>query len=106
MKKNCGGEALFLAVITVLLLVPGSAFASGSGMPWEGPLQKILDSITGPTAKIAGVIAICITGLALAFGEGGGLLRKILGIVFGLSIAFSAASWGLDFFGYGGGLHF
>ncbi|MEN6488168.1 MAG: TrbC/VirB2 family protein, partial [Smithella sp.] len=56
--------------------------------------------------KIAGVIAICITGLALAFGEGGGLMRKILGIVFGLSIAFSASSFGLSFFGYGGGLGF
>jgi type IV secretion system protein TrbC len=106
MKKNYVGEVLFLAVVATLFLVPGSAFASGSGMPWEGPLQKILDSITGPTAKIAGVIAICITGLALAFGEGGGLLRKILGIVFGLAIAFSASSWGLDFFGYGGGLPF
>lgn len=106
MKKNYAGEVLFLTVVAVLCLIPGSAFASGTGMPWEGPLTTILESITGPVAKIAGVVAICITGLALAFGEGGGLMRKILGIVFGLSIAFSASSFGLSFFGYGGGLGF
>lgn len=106
MKKKYAGEVLFLTVVAVLCLIPGSAFASGTGMPWEGPLTTILESITGPVAKIAGVVAICITGLALAFGEGGGLMRKILGIVFGLSIAFSASSFGLSFFGYGGGLGF
>ena len=106
MKKSYAGEVLFLTVVAVLCLIPGSAFASGTGMPWEGPLTTILESITGPVAKIAGVVAICITGLALAFGEGGGLMRKILGIVFGLSIAFAASSFGLSFFGYGGGLGF
>jgi type IV secretion system protein VirB2 len=106
MKKSYVGEVLFLTVVAMLCLIPGSAFASGTGMPWEGPLTTILESITGPVAKIAGVVAICITGLALAFGEGGGLMRKILGIVFGLSIAFSASSFGLSFFGYGGGLGF
>ena len=27
------------------------AFASGSGMPWEAPLQQVVDSITGPVAR-------------------------------------------------------
>jgi type IV secretion system protein VirB2 len=93
-------------VLAVIFILPVAAHASGSGMPWEGPLQSILDSLTGPVAKIAGVAAIAITGLALAFGEGGGLMRKILGIVFGLSIAFSASTFGLSFFGFGGGCGF
>jgi type IV secretion system protein TrbC len=92
-----------LLAMAVILLLPVLAHASGSGLPWESPLQKILDSISGPVAKIAGVIAICLTGLGLAFGEGGGLMRKCLGIVFGLSIAFSASSFGLSFFGFAGG---
>jgi len=90
-------------ILSMVVLLPMLAHASGSGLPWETPLQKILDSISGPVAKIAGVIAICLTGLGLAFGEGGGLLRKCLGIVFGLSIAFSASSFGLSFFGFAGG---
>jgi len=93
-------------VLTVIALLPAVSHASGSGLPWEGPLQRILDSISGPVAKVAGVLAIVLTGLGLAFGEGGGLMRKALGIVFGLSIAFSASTFGLSFFGFGGGCGF
>jgi len=96
----------FLFILALMILLPAVTHASGSGMPWEGPLQKILDSISGPVAKIVGVLAIVITGLGLAFGEGGGLMKKIIGIVFGLSIAFSASSFGLSFFGFAGGCAF
>jgi type IV secretion system protein TrbC len=92
--------------VTLLLLWPRLAAAGGSGMPYEAPLQRILDSMTGPVAKTAGVIAIVITGLTFAFGDGGGVLRRLVGIVFGLSIAFSAATFFLTFFGFAGGLAF
>jgi hypothetical protein len=45
------------------------AYASGSSMPWEAPLQAILQSIEGPVAKIIAVIIIIVTGLTLAFGD-------------------------------------
>ena len=105
-RSNYERAVPMLAVLALMLSLPVLAHASGSGMPWEGPLQNILDSLTGPVAKIAGVAAIAMTGLALAFGEGGGLMRKILGIVFGLSIAFSASTFGISFFGYSGGCGF
>lgn len=95
-----------LAVLVVILFAASSALASGSGMPWEAPLTKILDSITGPVAKALGAIAIAATGLALAFGEGGHGFRKILQIAFGLAIAFTATSFGIGFFGFGGGVGF
>ena len=72
-------------------------------MPWEGPLTAILDSITGPVARIIAVIIITITGLTLAFGESSGGMRKLIQIVFGLSIAFAAASFFLGFFAFTGG---
>jgi type IV secretory pathway VirB2 component (pilin) len=72
-----------------LVLVP-AAHASGSSMPWEAPLQKILESIEGPVAKIVAVIIIIATGLTLAFGDTSGGFRKLIQIVFGLSIAFAA----------------
>ena len=81
----------------------GSANAAGSGMPWEGPLDQILQSIEGPVARIAAVIVIIMTGLALAFGESSGGMRKLIQIVFGLSIAFAATSFFLAFFSFGGG---
>ena len=83
-----------------------NAFAAGSGMPWEGPLETIVDSIQGPVAKAIGVAAIVVTGLGLAFGEGGGGMRKMLWVVFGLSIAFAATSFFLGFFNFSQGAAF
>jgi type IV secretion system protein VirB2 len=79
------------------------ASAAGSGMPWEQPLQQVLASIQGPVAKIVAVIIIISTGLTLAFGETAGGFRKLIQIVFGLSIAFAASSFFLSFFSFGGG---
>ena len=84
------------------VLIP-AAHASGSSMPWEGPLQSILDSIQGPVARIIAVIIIISTGLALAFGDTSGGFRKLIQIVFGLSIAFAASSFFLSFFSFSGG---
>ena len=79
------------------------AYAAGSNMPWEGPLTQILQSIEGPVAKIFGTIVIIMTGLSLAFGDTGGGVRKLIQIVFGLSIAFTATSFFLSFFSFSGG---
>jgi type IV secretion system protein VirB2 len=79
------------------------AFAAGSNMPWEQPLQQILQSIEGPVSKIVAVIIIIVTGLTLAFGDTAGGFRRLIQIVFGLSIAFAASSFFLSFFSFGGG---
>ena len=84
-------------------LLVGPAYAAGTNMPWEQPLQQILDSIQGPVAKIIAVLIIIITGLTLAFGETAGGFRRLIQIVFGISIAFAASSFFLSFFSFGGG---
>src|SRR5690606_8160895 len=84
-------------------LMTSPAFASGSSMPWEAPLQSILESVEGPVAKIVAVIIIIVTGLTLAFGDTGGGFRRLIQIVFGISIAFAASSFFLSFFSFGGG---
>ncbi len=89
--------------VALALAFSGSAHAAGSGMPWEGPLDQILTSIEGPVARIVSVIIITMTGLTLAFGETSGGFRKLIQIVFGLSIAFAATSFFLTFFSFGGG---
>ena len=80
-----------------------TAFAAGSNMPWEQPLQQVLDSVQGPVAKVIAVIIIVTTGLTLAFGDTAGGFRRLIQIVFGLSIAFAASSFFLSFFSFGGG---
>jgi len=92
-----------LLLAALMLLLAGTAHAAGSSMPWEGPLQSILDSIQGPVARIVAVIIIIATGLALAFGDTSGGFRKLVQIVFGLSIAFAASSFFLSFFSFSGG---
>jgi type IV secretory pathway VirB2 component (pilin) len=84
-------------------MISTPAIAAGSGMPWEAPLQRILESIEGPVAKVIAVVIIIVTGLSLAFGDMGGGLRRLLQIVFGLSIAFAATSFFLTFFSFAGG---
>ncbi len=90
-----------LAAVAMLYAMP--AWAGGTGMPWETPLQSIVDSVQGPVAKVIGVIIIVITGLTLAFGDTSGGFRKLIQIVFGLSVAFAASSFFLSFFSFGGG---
>lgn len=87
----------------VALTLSTPARAAGSSMPWEAPLQSILESIQGPVAKIMAVIIIIATGLTLAFGDTSGGFRRLIQIVFGLSIAFAASSFFLSFFSFGGG---
>jgi len=96
-------EATLLAGAAMALVFAPPAYAAGSSMPWEAPLQSILESIEGPVAKIVAVIIIIVTGLTLAFGDTSGGGRRLIQIVFGLSIAFAASSFFLSFFSFGGG---
>jgi type IV secretory pathway VirB2 component (pilin) len=92
-----------VAVLVTANIVSAPAWAAGSNMPWEQPLQQILQSIEGPVSKIIAVIIIIVTGLTLAFGDTSGGFRRLIQIVFGLSIAFAASSFFLSFFSFGGG---
>jgi type IV secretion system protein TrbC len=91
------------AAVIACAFIAHPAQAAGTNMPWEQPLSQILDSIQGPVAKVMSVIVIILTGLALAFGETSGGFRRLIQIVFGLSIAFAASSFFLTFFSFGGG---
>ena len=89
---------------TAVLVLSSTAHAAGSSMPWEQPLQQVLQSVEGPVAKIVAVIIIIVTGLTLAFGDSSGGFRRLIQIVFGISIAFAASSFFLSFFSFGGGV--
>lgn len=106
MKSTHLGKRSALAVVTLAFscLTATSASAAGSNMPWEQPLNQILQSVEGPVAKIIAVIIIIVTGLSLAFGDTSGGFRRLIQIVFGLSIAFAASSFFLSFFSFGGGV--
>ena len=46
----------------LMSLATTPALAAGSNMPWEQPLNQILQSVQGPVAKVISVIIIVITG--------------------------------------------
>jgi type IV secretion system protein VirB2 len=99
LRTRLAGAAAF----GLCLALTAPAHAAGSNMPWEQPLQQVLESIEGPVAKIIAVIIIIVTGLTLAFGDTSGGFRRLVQIVFGISIAFAASSFFLSFFQFGGG---
>lgn len=109
MKKITGIKSfkkLYLSVSVLSICFSQSLFASGTDMPWEGPLEKLLDSFTGPVAKTVAILALVAVGGMMAFGEMGSAMKRMLNIVLGISIVFAAATWGLSFFNFTGGVNF
>ncbi|MDX9982271.1 MAG: TrbC/VirB2 family protein [Lentisphaeria bacterium] len=99
--KRIVTKSLVLMALAAAAAAP--AFAAGSGMPWEGPLEQVVDSITGPVARAAAVIGIVLAGIAIMFSEGGGGVRKLAFVGLGIAVMFAAVSFFLDFFGFAGG---
>ncbi len=94
--------AIGIAIFTTSAAHAAVGGGAGGGMPWEGPLTAVLDSITGPVARIVAILIIVATGMTLAFGDVGQGFKKLLQILFGLAIAFAAASFFLPLVGGGG----
>ena len=77
MNKN-----LTFGLVATLSAVAGLAMAGGGGLPWEGPLQMIQQSLSGPVAGGVALIALVVAGSALIFGEDmGGFAKKMIGVV-------------------------
>lgn len=56
------------AVVLVCLSAQPALASGGGGLPWEGPLQQIQESITGPVAAAIALAAVAIAGGMLIFG--------------------------------------
>jgi type IV secretory pathway VirB2 component (pilin) len=95
-RANTAVLGVFIVLSTSAAAVAGTT--GGAAMPWETPLQTVENSLAGPVAKAVGIIAIVVTGLGFAFAEGGSTMRKGIGIVFGLAIAFTATTFISSFF--------
>lgn len=92
---------LFFALLSTLISSVAHASSGGGGLPWEGPIEQMTQSLTGPVARNAAILLICGTGLACALSEGSTLVRKLLVIACCLSVTFGAASFFLAFFAGG-----
>ena len=82
------------AALLCAAFYPGVALGTtiGPSMPWDAPIETILDNLSGTVAHILVTIAIVMTGILFAFGEHGTAMRRLLGIAFGAAIALGAVS--------------
>src|SRR2546426_9709280 len=71
----------------LLLLGYGRSVAeaapAGPPMPWDGPLNVILASLSGTVAHVGITAGVVVTGLVFAFTEHGSGARRLFGLAFG-----------------------
>jgi type IV secretion system protein TrbC len=57
-----------LTLASAVLSLPASAAAGGQALPWEAPLTRLQQSLSGPVAGAIAVIALVAIGVTLVFG--------------------------------------
>ena len=76
----------------IVLASPALASTGGGGLPWEGPLQQIQESINGPVAGAIALAAMAIAGGMLIFGgELNDFARRLMYIVLVAGILLGAS---------------
>ncbi|WEX79489.1 TrbC/VirB2 family protein (plasmid) [Sinorhizobium numidicum] len=92
-RKNAVVAIALLAAPLVFASVVPAVASSGGGLPWEGPLQQIQESITGPVAGAIALAAVAIAGGMLIFGgELNDFARRLMYIVLVTGILLGATN--------------
>ena len=92
-RSTCRAAARRVTVVaTLLAIASGRAWATGPTMPWDGPLDNLLNNLSGPTARALVLVAIVATGLLWAFTRNEEGLKRLGQIAFGGAIAMGAVT--------------
>lgn len=95
----------FTFIAILLLMAPDLSFASegtGGGLPYEGPLSQLRNSVTGPVAFTLSLIGIIVAfGVLIFGGEIGGFFKTIVFIVLLVATLVGAQNFMSQFFGRG-----
>jgi type IV secretory pathway VirB2 component (pilin) len=81
---------LTLAIVALLLAAP--AFAQQGNSPWENAVNVLMTAFTSTIARGLSLVAIVVSGLTFAFGEGGSK-RVLAGVLFGVGMAIAAVNF-------------
>ena len=79
-----------IALSTTLFLV--SAALAQANSPWENAANVLQQAFTTTIARGLSLVAIVVSGLTFAFGEGGSK-RVLAGVLFGVGMAIAAVNF-------------
>lgn len=82
-----------IGALTCVSLAGPALAGSGGSLPWEGPLEQIQQSITGPVAGYIALAAVAIAGGMLIFGgELNDFARRLVYVVLVAGILLGATT--------------
>lgn len=99
---------LFYRVILMVVLLAVAQQAAwagggGAGLPWETPLSRVANSLTGPVALSISLIALMVAGGTLVFGgELSEFARRSCVAVLAIAFLVLGAGFMTALFGVGG----
>ena len=93
--RNCLRSSSMRSALVVLgftLLLAAPAFALQGNSPWENAVNVLQQAFTSTIARGLSLVAIVVSGLTFAFGEGGSK-RVLAGVLFGVGMAIAAVNF-------------
>ena len=82
-----------LTVASVFLSLPAFAAGGGQALPWEAPLTRLQQSLSGPVAGAIAIIALVAIGVTLVFGgEWNEFARRAVYAVCAIAFIISASA--------------
>lgn len=81
-------------ILALCLCFPGIASASGGITEFSSPLERVVNTLTGPAGKWISIVAMALCGVIFIMNKDdiSGGFKLLLSVVFGISfIAFAAS---------------
>ncbi len=95
---------LFILLVFLLGVCPDLALASGGITEFSGPLEKVVNTITGPAGKYISITAMAVCGIMFVINKDdvSGGFKLLLSVVFGISFIAFAGSMVNSVFSFSG----
>lgn len=101
-RANLPDRTLLLSAVFALASLPARA-SGGSGLPWDTPIQRITDAVSGPVAFGFAFMGLVALGVRWIYGgDLGPVAKGLMTLVIGVAILAGAASFLTVLFGLSG----
>src|SRR5712671_5541272 len=89
---------VFTASVMAFFLATSALAQAAANSPWENAVGVLQQAFTSTIARGLSLVAIVVSGLTFAFGEGGSK-RVLAGVLFGVGMAIAAVKFNARHFG-------